>query len=280
MVDEFLAERPRLYGLAYRMLASHSQAEDVLQEAYLRWSQNAGEVRHARAYLTRVVSHLCLDYLRSAAHRRETYPGTWLPEPIASGPEEGVIQQESVRFAFLRLLQELNPRERAAYLLREVLDHDYTEIAEWLGETPTNVRQLVSRAGKRLAEGRPRFEAEPRRLEELLANFLRGVSEGDLESLKRVLHRDVVVWSDGGGKARAAVNPIHGPDKVARFFLGIARKAGGMASRPVWLNGLPGLLVDDEWGLRAALFEFEGDELAKIYVVSNPDKVGHLSRAF
>ena len=274
--DELFArERPRLQGLAYRMLGSWSEAEDIVQESYLRANQEA-EVHAPRAYLSRIVTHLCLDFLRSARHRRETYVGTWLPEPIVAGPEDLALQGESLRYAFVRLLQELTPQERAAYLLRETLQHDYSEIAAWLEVTPDNCRQLVSRAARRLQQEKPRFSAQPAQVEQLLQGFLGAVRGGDLEGLKGLLHRDMVLWSDGGGKVQAALKPIYGADKVLRFFQGVLPKGRFQGVQMGWFNGLPGLLLIESDRSTVALFEFVEGRLQDVYLVSNPDKLGHI----
>ncbi len=275
--QEFLNHKERLLGLAYRMLGRWSEAEDIVQEAFLRWSRSQG-VEHPGAFLNKVVARLCLDYLKSAAHRREQYPGTWLPEPSGyhPGPEARLIERESLRFAFLRLLQELEPRERAAYLLREVLEAEYDQLSDWLGLSPANCRQLVSRARKRLKAERNRFAADQAHATALLERFMGYVLQGDREGLLELLQEDIVLWSDGGGKARSAVNPIYGADKVARFFLGLARKKGNQTVRPLNLNGVPAILTEEGSQQWVLLFDFGEDRLEQAYVVANPEKLGGL----
>lgn len=275
----FLEERPRLLGLSYRMLGSASQAEDVLQEAYLRW-QAAPEVRQPRAFLTRVVTNLCLDQLKSARHTREHYVGSWLPEPVApDDPEATTLQQESLRFAFLRLLEALDPRQRAAYLLREVLEHEYAELAEFLEETESNCRQLVSRAKKQLEARRGRYQPAPQEVEELLESFAQA-ARGEPEALLQRLHRDVTVWSDGGGKVAAALNPVQGREKVARMMAGLIRKGGATARVvPTSLNDEPALLVYQGEKLDTVVILQLGPEgLEAIYLQRNPEKLAGLRR--
>lgn len=273
-IESFMAERPRLFGLSYRMLGSASEAEDVLQDAFLRW-EAAHDVREPRAFLTRVVTNLCLDQIKSARVRREEYVGTWLPEPLAQDdPEATALEKESLRFAFLRMLQDLNPRERAAYLLREVFGHEYAELSTFLEESEDNCRQLNSRARKRLAEHRGRYQPAPGQLEELLQSFQQA-ADGDLEPLLARLHQDVTVWSDGGGKVNAALNPVHGPDKVSRMMAGLIRKGmAGARFETTSLNGEPALLVYHGDRLdTAAIFQLGPDGLEALYLVRNPDKL-------
>lgn len=256
------------------MLGSRAEAEDILQDAYLRW-EAATDVREPRAFLTRVVTNLCLDHLKSARRQREEYVGTWLPEPISTvSPEVTALERESLRIAFLRLLQDLNPRERAAYLLREVFGHEYAELSAFLDESEDNCRQLASRAKRRLAEHRSRYQAAPGQLDELLASFRRAAEDGDLEPLMARLRHDVVVWSDGGGKASAAINPVHGADKVSRMMAGLMRKGFAARFEMAELNDEPAMLVYQGDVLdTAVIFQLGPDGLEALYIVRNPDKL-------
>ena len=278
MEEQFLQEKSRLVGLAYRMVGRWTEAEDLVQDAFIRWKKTDAEVRNPRAYLTSVVTRLCLDHLKSATQKREVYPGTWLPEPVPTPPaDQDLLHRDSLRFAMLRLLQQLNPKERAAFLLREVLEHEYQEIAEWLEESPQNCRQLVSRAKTHLSTERTRFEAGRDRVEKLVTQFLQCVRSGDADGLKKLLREDVVVWSDAGGKAPAAIHPIRGRDKVARFFLGLARKSKVVEADLVELNGLPGLVTFDGEFRRATLFEVREESIDAICIVSNPEKLSAIA---
>src|SRR3954471_6466718 len=244
----FEEQRPALFRLAYRMLGSLADADDVLQEAYLRWSreERAG-VGSPRAYLSSIVTRLCIDRRRAIDARKESYVGPWLPEPVVgpdvADPGGRLEAAESVSLAFLVMLESLSPVERAAYLLRRVFDYGYDEIAAILDRSEPACRQLVSRAEGRVLERRPRFEADPGEAERLTGAFLRACSTGDLDGLVRLLAADAVVVSDGGGKAPAALAPIRGADRVARFFLGLMKKApADLEIRRVRVNGQPGLM--------------------------------------
>src|SRR3954471_12502071 len=245
----FEEQRPALFRLAYRMLGSLADADDVLQEAYLRWSreERAG-VGSPRAYLSSIVTRLCIDRRTSIDARKESYIGPWLPEPVVepddADPGNRLEAAESVSLAFLVVLESLSAVERAAYLLRRVFDHGYDEIARILGRSEPACRQLVSRAEARVLERRPRFEAPPGEAERLTGAFLRACSTGDLDGLVHLLAPDAVAVSDGGGKAKAALAPIRGAGPVARFFLGLMRKApAGLELRRVRVNGRPGLMA-------------------------------------
>jgi RNA polymerase sigma-70 factor (ECF subfamily) len=228
VTEDFVAARPHLFAVAYRMLGSVTDAEDVLQEAYLRWqSAHRPDVASAAAYLTTIVTRLCVDQLRSARVRRETYVGPWLPEPLLTSPaaEEPVELAESVSMAFLLLLEALSPLERAAFLLREVFGYSYAEVADLLDREPSAVRQLVSRARRHVADSRPRFIPEREEHERLTRSFVEACATGDLDALVAMLHEDAVLWSDGGGKVAAARKPVVGGAKVAMFLVNVARAA-------------------------------------------------------
>jgi RNA polymerase sigma-70 factor (ECF subfamily) len=280
--DPFDEHRGALFAVAYRMLGSVADAEDIVQDAFLRWREAArDDVESPRAFLTTIVTRLCIDHLRSARVRREEYVGPWLPEPVlvAEAPEEPVEMAESLSMAFLVLLESLTPAERAALLLREVFDYEYAEVAKILGKTEANCRQLVRRARERVAEGRPRFDASIEAREALTHRFLAACATGDLEGLLGLLSSEVTLYSDGGGKVRAALNPIRGADRVARFLVGIARKAPeGISVRPAIVNGEAGFVATVDGATHSVwTFRFGASSIDAIYVVNNPDKLKHVA---
>ncbi|MDP9239064.1 MAG: RNA polymerase sigma-70 factor [Actinomycetota bacterium] len=273
--EAFVELRPLLFAVAYRMLGSATEAEDVLQEAYLRWADVA-EASSPRAYLTTVVVRLCVDHLRSARVRRESYVGTWLPEPVLLDPEPDAVAvlADSVSLAFLVLLEELTPVERGAFLLREVFGYEYGEIAAMLDRTEPSCRQLVSRAKRHVAERRTRFDADREQSRELTRQFLAACATGDLDGLMSLLARDVVVYTDGGGKAQAALRPVHGADKAGRLLIGISKKAVGFTVREVVLNGQPGVvLVVDSVVTTALVIDVVGSQVSAVRIIANPDKL-------
>jgi RNA polymerase sigma-70 factor (ECF subfamily) len=251
-----------------------------LQEAYLRWTREGRDgVKSPRAYLNAVVTRLCIDQRRAVEARKETYVGPWLPEPLVERPAPDRIEAaEAVSMAFLVVLESLSPVERAAYLLRRVFDYGYDEIADALGKSEANCRQLVSRAEQRVMERRPRFDPEPGEAERLTGAFLQACSTGDLDGLVQLLADDAVMYSDGGGKAVAALAPVRGADKVARFFLGVLKKApAGMEVRQVLVNGQPGLMTLHEGHvLNVLTVEVSAGRIVAFYVVRNPDKLARV----
>ncbi len=273
-LEEFLAARPMLFALAYRMLGSSSEAEDVLQEAWLRAS-TAKDVKNAEAWLTTVVTRLCLDVLGSARVRREEYVGPWLPEPIVTeGPEQAAELADSVSLAFLVLLEELSPAERAAFLLREVFRFDYAEVGSMLDRSETSCRQLVSRAHKHVDERRTRFTADRARAQELSLSFLSACQTGDLGTVTSMLAADAVLISDGGGKVSAARRPINGPDHIGRFLIGVLQKVPTATYKVATVNGEPGVVSYlDGKVLNAVAVEVVDDLITGIRIVSNPDKL-------
>jgi RNA polymerase sigma-70 factor (ECF subfamily) len=281
-LDVFLEQRPRLFSIAYRMLGRATEAEDVLQEAYLRWQSAPREdVDSAPAFLTSVVVRLSIDVLRSARVRREAYVGPWLPEPLvvddAPGPDEAAELADSVSLAFLVLLEELTPVERAVFLLREVFGYDYPTVAAMVGKSEANCRQLVVRGKQRVAERRTRFEADSAHGRQLTAEFLEACMTGDLDRLLGMLADDVVVWSDGGGKRQAARRPIAGRDKAARFLIGIAEKGGAMEGRIVTVNGQPGGVFGHDGSVEYALaLDVLDGQIVGVRLIANPDKLQHL----
>jgi RNA polymerase sigma-70 factor (ECF subfamily) len=261
------------------MLGSATEADDILQETFLRWStRTETDVDSPRAFLTTILVRLCLDQLKSARARRETYVGPWLPEPILeTTPEEQTSRAESVHIAFLVLLERLTPLERAAFLLHEVFDQSFADIAVTLGTTEAACRQLASRARAHVDEGRARFAASEEKKRELLASFLGACIAGDASALTKILADDVVARSDGGGRVHAAQKPIYGPDKVARFLIGVAKKGGpGYLPRLANVNGEPGIVLEDANGnvLTVLTLSVSGDRINDVWIVNNPEKLG------
>lgn len=278
-LDTFEQHRDELSRLAYRMLGSRADADDVVQEAYLRWSQSRAEqVEWPRAFLAKIVTRLCLDRKRELDARKETYIGPWLPEPLIAPLDsvaEGAVRAEDISLAFLYLLERLSPVERAAYLLRQVFDYPYDEIAEILEKSTVNCRQLVSRAEERVLEGRTRSEPPPEDVGRITRAFLHACATGDLDGLLQILTDDVTMISDGGGKAVAALRAVAGADRVARFFVGIFRKApANSRTELVSVNGRPGIAgyIDNRLVLAASL-DIESGRVRGCYVVRNPDKL-------
>ena len=260
------------------MLGSLAEAEDVVQDAFLRWNDTDREaVAHPRAFLARVVSRLCLDRMKSAASRREEYVGTWLPEPLVAEPSEPLADDLSV--ALLLTLERLSPLERAAFLLHDVFDMDYSEISDTLGRTEAACRQLAARAREHVRDERPRFEADEPARARLADAFHAAMSKGDVEGLSRLLADDAVLYTDGGGKRSAALNPIFGRDRIVRFFTGLANKRGAIWPHRidrVQINGLPGFVLHSVEGLETVALEVSGDRIVALYGVRNPDKLRHL----
>jgi RNA polymerase sigma-70 factor (ECF subfamily) len=242
---EFDRYRPLLFSIAYRMLGSVADAEDILQEAFLRWHGAAdGEIQSTRAFLVTIVSRLCINHLQSARVRREEYVGQWLPEPIVTGPQSDPLEisrvDESLSIAFMVLLERLSPVERAVFLLREVFEYEYSEIAGMIGKDEANCRQILRRAHQHMAENRPRFKPSPESRQQLLTKFLQATTTGNLDMLVAMLSSDAVLHSDGGGKAPAVPNLVYGADHVARGLLGGMKKfASGANQRRARCRQLP-----------------------------------------
>ena len=264
-LNHFDSYRPLLFSIAYRMLGSVMDAEDIVQEAFLRWQKAPeAEVQSPKAYLSAVVTRLCIDHLRSARVKREDYVGPWLPEPLVTDdmPDalETAARSESLSLAFLVLLESLSPTERAVFLLREVFDYDYAEIARIVGKTEAACRKMAQWAHEHIAARRPRFDA-PQDQQRQAAQFAQALGAGDVPGLLSLLADDAVLWADGGGRVRAALNPIHGRANVARFLVGAARKAPpGFVPRFAQINGQPGLVgyVDGQPFMVLALDIAEG----------------------
>ena len=278
--EDFERHRSLLFSIAYRMLGSVTDAEDIVQEAYLRWQEvPEAEVRSPRSYLSAVVSRLSIDRLRSAQAKREEYVGPWLPEPLLSEQAEEVAVpdefDESLSMAFLVLLESLNPVERAVFLLREFFDYDYAEISRLIGKSEANCRQIARRARRSVAARRPRFERSPEQEERLTQQFLEACMSGDMEGLVGLLSEDVTLWSDGGGKVAAAPYSIHGPERVARFLLGVLRTVPpGFSARPAWVNGGPGIVGYVEGHpMSVVALEVADGRLRGVRIVVNPEKL-------
>ncbi|WP_433535303.1 RNA polymerase sigma factor SigJ [Micromonospora sp. CA-249363] len=274
------AHRPMLLGLAYRLLGSRHDAEDVLQEAYLRWlGVDRSTVAEPRRYLSRVVTRLALDKLRTRQAARETYVGPWLPEPVPTepspfGPLDRVELRDSLSTALLHVLERLTPPERAVYVLRTAFDLPYAEIAEILDRTPQDCRQLYHRAMTRVRQEDNRFTASRSERERLLDAFLAAARDGDLATLTRLMAEDVTAWNDGGGRVRSARNPVRGADRVARFYAGIYGPHREWTARRVELNGEPALLLTRGDGGRYTMtVTAAAGRITGIYVMGNPEKI-------
>lgn len=278
--DVFDRYRPLLFSIAYRMLGSVTDAEDIVQEVFVRWQRAPeAEVRSPKAYLSAIVTRLCIDQLRSARAQREEYVGPWLPEPLpseqASDMAETTALEESLSMAFLVLLESLNPTERAVFLLREVFDYDYDEISHLVGKSEANCRQIARRARQSVAARRPRFEHSPEQEERLTERFAEACTSGDMEGLLELLSDDITLWSDGGGKVRAALNPIRGSERVARFLLGILRKVPpGFVARRAWINGGPGIVGYVEGRpMSVVTLDVADGRIRAVHIVVNPEKL-------
>ncbi|AYY12155.1 sigma-70 family RNA polymerase sigma factor [Actinobacteria bacterium YIM 96077] len=267
-----------LFGVAYRLLGSATDADDVLQDAYLRWRDVAtAEVREPRRYLTRIVTRLALDRLR-ARGRHESYVGPWLPEPVttetlAPDPAETAERRDSAATATLYLMERLDPVERAVFVLRAAFEVPYADIAEIVERDAAHCRQLFHRARDRLADDRRRFAPSRQDHSQLLEHFVQAARRGDLAGLRKVLHDGVVAWSDGGGKASAARNAVIGVEKVARFFAGIYGPDRDVDLEAREINGSPGLVVRGPGRFHVLTFAVSGDVISAVFLVSNPDKL-------
>jgi len=286
--ETFAELRPLLFGLAYRMLSSVAEAEDVVQEAFLRYRRARAEgaaVASPKAYLSAVVTRLAIDELRSARARRETYSGQWLPEPLltdegAGDPAVLTEQADSLSMAFLLLLERLTPAERAVFLLHDVFGYGYDEVAEIVGRSESNCRQIALRARRHVEGGKPRFEASRRERDELAARFFAAAGDGDVDGLVGLLAQDVVVVGDGGGKAPQWGRPIVGADRVARLFVNLGRRMArlGATFEPRQVNGQPGAIARAPDGriVNVLTIEISGGAIQAIRSVINPDKLGHI----
>jgi RNA polymerase sigma-70 factor (ECF subfamily) len=288
-MDDPVAElRPLLFSIAYRMLGSASDAEDMVQEAFLRFHRETAagtQVESPKSYLSAVTTRLCIDHLRSARVRRESYVGTWLPEPLltdeVSDAERHAETADSLSMGFLVLLESLTPVERAVFLLREVFEYDYDEIASVVGKSEENCRQIAVRARRQVQAGKPRFEASKAEREELARRFFRAAGEGDVEGLAGMLAADVVAYADGGGKAAAFPRPVHGRDKVVRVLQGGAARRERLSVAGIRLaeiNGQPGAMFLDPDGVPvvAVSLDIVDGQVQTLHAVTNPEKLEHL----
>jgi RNA polymerase sigma-70 factor (ECF subfamily) len=286
--DAIATIRPRLFSIAYRMMGSVSEAEDVVQEALLRHQRalsDGAEIESPAAYLSTVVTRVAIDELRSARARRETYVGNWFPDPILtddadSDPAEIAERDESLSMAFLLLLERLGPVERAVFLLHDVFGYGFEEIAAIVGKSEANCRQLAARARRHIEAGKPRFEASRTKRTELATRFFDAVTDGNLDGLVEMLATDAVVYGDGGGKAPAWTRPITGADRVARLFAGLGAQIREYRARVELreVNGQPGALVRDSDGRLVSVFTLDivDGRVQTVRSVINPDKLRHL----
>jgi RNA polymerase sigma-70 factor, ECF subfamily len=277
--------RSLLFSIAYRMLGSVADAEDMLQETFIRWQQAANNnIDSPRAFLVTIVSRLCINHLQSARVQREEYVGQWLPEPIVTDPGSDPLAiikvDESLSMAFLVLLERLTPVERAVFLLREVFEYEFSEIAAVLGQSEVNCRQILRRARQHVSAMRPRFKVSSKKQNDLLQRFLEAMGTGDMEGLVALLSSDVVLHSDGGGKAIAVPNLIHGADNVARGMLGGFRKLlpKTLVRRLARINGEPGVVSYLD-GKPYSVFTLDAVDgrVRAIYILTNPEKLSHLA---
>lgn len=286
--QEFEQYRPLLFSIAYRMMGTAMEAEDIVQDTYLRYAQaNNDNIQSPKHYLTTITTRLCINKMQSAQAQREEYVGNWLPEPITSdyqapsnNPSEKVAQLDSISMAFLVLLEQLSASERAVFILREIFDYDYNEIATIVEKSEDACRKLFSRAKKHLSDNRPRFESNPKKHQTMLMRFLHAINEGNLESLVTLLAEDAVLIGDGGNKRGAATRPVYGNENIAKFFVGIRRFYTELGLEAVikTINGLPGLVLYDGKMVYAVLtLDIENGKVKQIHLVGNDDKLGHIS---
>lgn len=284
--DPFTALRPRLFAIAYRMLGTRADAEDVLQDAWLRWHRtDTAELQSAEAWLVTVVTRLSIDRLRAAKAEREAYVGWWLPEPLVElderTPESAAELAGELSVAFLWVLERLSPEERAAFLMRQVFDHDYAEIAALLGKSEAACRQMVHRASERVQQQRPRFEVSKDAHRRLLEKFVQAARGGEREAMKALLAEDVQIVGDGGGKVPSFMEILRGADRIANLYWAVGKRhPHQVVYRIAQVNGEPGLLRYVEGQLESAqAFVTDGERIVAIYAVRNPDKLAGIPAA-
>jgi RNA polymerase sigma-70 factor (ECF subfamily) len=287
--SDIYAHRPVLQAIAYRMLGSYAEAEDAVQEAFLRWhrqeqAEQLGEIREPKAWLITTLTRHCIDRLRAAKAQRESYVGMWLPEPVVEEPAVEPVDRlelaETLSMALLMLLERLSPDERAAFLLHEVFETDYADIARILAKNEAACRQLVHRARERVRAGKPRFAPSRAEQERVMQGFRRAVESGDVAGLAALFSPEATLFTDGGGKVTATRNPIYGADKIARFFIGVRDKQPeGAEVVPRLVNGSVGYVIYvGDRAYQASHFEFDGSRIIAVHIVRNPDKLAHLHR--
>lgn len=282
-MNDFEQYRPLLFSIAYRMLGSAMEAEDIVQDTYLRYHNAASEsIDSPKAFLTTIVTRLCINQLNSARMQRETYIGPWLPAPLLTQnqPAAHLTQYDSISMAFMVLLESLSPAERAVFILREVFDYDYGEIGEILDKSESACRQLFSRAKKHIADNRPRFKPNPDEHRQILERFAEAISAGDIDTLTTMLTEDITLWGDGGGKARgAALYPLHGHEAVAVFVMGTLRfLPEGAIPEITNVNGEPALVVRDASAKAIVVISIDirHQKVSGIRAIANPDKLSHV----
>ena len=286
MTESLNGLRPYLFSIAYRMLSSVVDAEDVVQEAYLRYHRAEVDAESPKSYLSAVVTRLCIDHLRSARARRETYVGEWLPEPLltddAADPEQSAVDADSLSMAFLLVLERLSPVERAVFLLHDVFGYDFAEVARMVERTPDNCRQIGVRARRHVNEQAPRFETSRAERDELAARFLAAFTDGDVDGLVSLLAADVVVQGDGGGHRPSWPNAIGGREKVVRLLVGLSTgiRELGLEVRAAQVNGQPGATVHAGDGglINVITLDIADGFVQTVRSVINPDKLHHLGR--
>ena len=275
--DPFVTHRSLLFTVAYEMLGSAADAEDVVQETWVRWNGvDQAEVREPRAYLVRIATRQALNRLRTQSRRREDYVGPWLPEPLVTTPDiaDDVVLAESVSMAMMLVVESLTPDERAVFVLREVFGFAHDEIAEAIGKSPAAVRQIGHRARSHVQARRPRFQPDDAAATQVVERFMTAAATGDLQGLMDVLALDVVLLNDGGGKVRAALRPVVSADKVARLLVGLLSQFPTLTVRPAIINGGRGALLFLDGALdTVATVHVDGDRIAAVYLTRNPDKV-------
>lgn len=283
-LDTFNAQRAHLFAIAYRMTGSVMDAEDIMQETYLRWQRREeGDVQSPKAYLSTIVTRLGIDHLRAAHSQRETYTGSWLPEPLITEPGADIAEvaalHESISMAFLVLLEDLTPLERAVFLLHDVFAYDFRAIAAIVGKGEANCRQIARRARQEIQARRPRFDPVPEQQEELTRQFITACTNGDLSGLLATLAHDATFWADGGGKARAPFRPLVGAERIAAFILGVIPRAPGDTElRRLSVNGQPGFLLLSGGAVYTVLILHIVDgQIQAVHAVANPDKLRALN---
>lgn len=279
-LEAFNQHRPLLFAIAYRMLGTVTDAEDMVQETFLRWQQTAEvTVKSTRTYLSTIITRLCIDHLRSARVQREQYVGPWLPEPLMTqqtdDPAAQVELADSLSMAFLVVLERLSPIERAVFLLREVFDYDYEEIAPIVGKSPANCRQILKRSRQHITAQRPRFPVSHQQQEQITARFLEATTQGNLQDLVSLLAQDVTYWSDGGGRVAAALKPLQGAMKVARFLLALRNKWLSTAvTHVVEINGQPGIMTFVDGCIHSiTTLDIVDGYIQSVYTMRNPEKL-------